>query len=470
MSRASAVAVLLAFASCADSVSPPPNILMIVADDLNWNSVGCYGSPVEGVTPNIDRLAAEGMRFGRGHVTIAACQPSRSVWMTGRYPHRNGAEGFEPIDAGVPTLVEELREAGYTAGILGKVQHLQPESKFGWDHRVTSPKMARGRDPKRYGEEAAEFFRRAKKTGRPFFLMANSHDPKRPFPGSLQESQLASLRGREFPATTRVFGPDEVEVPAFLPDLPEVRLEVAQYFTAVHRFDAMLGAVLEALSDAGLERDTVVLFMSDHGMAFPFGKMNCYLDSTKVPFIVRWPGEVAPGSTDERHFVSGIDVMPTLLEIAGIEQPGGIDGRSFRRLLAGEEQPGRDRLVTVFGKTNTGVSYPMRCIHERGFGYVFNGWADGVTVLEVEGMSGLTYGAMVAAAQEDSALAARVEHLVQRVPEELYDFDNDPHALVNLVDDPAHADVVERLRGALLAHLEEYEDPLLEQFREWVAR
>ncbi|MHC4515922.1 MAG: sulfatase-like hydrolase/transferase, partial [Planctomycetota bacterium] len=140
-----------------------PNILLITADDLNYDSVGVYGSKVKSITPNIDALARQGMRFLHGHVTIAVCQPSRSVLMTGRYPHRNGARGFEPIRKDIPTLTGLLRKAGYVNGILGKTRHLAPAHRFAWDFHVERRQLGEGRAPKRYYQEVVRFLQLAKK-------------------------------------------------------------------------------------------------------------------------------------------------------------------------------------------------------------------------------------------------------------------------------------------------------------------
>ena len=107
-----------------------PNIVLITADDMNYNSPGCYGSTIPGITPNIDRLAEEGIRFSHAHVNIAVCQPCRQSLLTGRYAFRHGGEGFNPIWLEVPTLCEKLRAAGYWNGILGKEKHLEPAGKF----------------------------------------------------------------------------------------------------------------------------------------------------------------------------------------------------------------------------------------------------------------------------------------------------------------------------------------------------
>ena len=308
-----------------------PNILLITADDMNWATPGCFGGRVPGITPHIDRLAVQGMRFERAHVTVAVCQPSRSAMMTGRYPHRNGAEGFQPIRTDVPTLQEQLHGAGYLNGIMAKNGHLAPRAKFCWDFFITPEQLGRGRSPELYYRFSREYFSQAKAAGRPFFLMANSQDPPRPFAGSAD-----GLRdfGEHMPCTRRI-EPREAVVPGFLPDIPGVRQEVSEYLTSSYRCDQTVGQVLRALAESGLEDDTLVMFLSDNGMSFPFSKTNCYFNSTRTPWIVRWPGRVKPGTVNRREFVAGIDFMPTILEAAGLPQVDGMDGRSFLPLLAG---------------------------------------------------------------------------------------------------------------------------------------
>ena len=161
-----------------DAAGRRVNVLLLLADDLNYDSLGVTGCKVPGITPNLDRLAAEGMRFEHAHVTVAVCQPSRSALMTGRYPYRNGAMGFEPIRLDVPTLPESLRAAGYLNGIMAKVEHLAPIQKFCWDVIVRAEDLGEGRNPGLYYQQAKAFFDRARGESRPFFLMANSQDPQ----------------------------------------------------------------------------------------------------------------------------------------------------------------------------------------------------------------------------------------------------------------------------------------------------
>ncbi len=450
----------------ADAATERPNVLLLTADDMNWNAVGAFGCPVPGTTPHLDRLAAGGIRFERGHVTIAVCQPSRNVLMTGRYPHRSGGEGFFRLrHPDVPILPDLLRKAGYRVGILGKVGHSTPYAAFQWDLAHDMPALGWGRNPGVYAGFAKGFFEEARRAKRPFFLMANSHDPHRPFFGNDREAWYKPGKTPVAVRPSRVFSPGEVEVPGFLADLPDVRLEISEYYASVRRCDDTMGAILKALKESGFERETLVLFLSDNGMAFPFAKTNCYLHSTRTPWIVRWPGRVAPGSVDRDHFVSGIDLMPTVLEAAGVPPPEGMDGVTFMPLLRGEPQAGRDKVYTQFHRTAGRKDYPMRCVQTRRFGYLYNAWADGQTVFKNESQAGRTMKAMREAAGSDAALAARVDLFLHRVPEELYDFVKDPDALKNLADDPAHRETLEAMRRDLEAWMERTDDPALEAFR-----
>lgn len=442
-----------------------PNILLITVDDMNWDSPGCFGGKTPDITPNIDRLASEGMRFHYAHITIAVCQPCRSVLMTGRYPHRNGAEGFEPINTNVPTLQEKLHEAGYLNGILGKVKHLVPADKFKWDLVKDSRELGWGRDPRLYYKFARSFFQQAASESRPFFLMANSHDPHRPFHSSKQEQNRFAKALKDIPKPSRVYQRDEIQVPGFLPDLPEVRKEIAQYYSSVRRCDDTVGAVMRALRESGQAKNTLTMFLSDNGMALPFSKTNCYLHSTRTPWIVSWPGKVKPGSVDKRHFISAIDFMPTVLDAAGQAQPKGIDGFSFLPVLFGQKQAGRDKVFTQFHQTSARRRYPMRCVQNHRFGYIFNPWSDGKRVFKNESQSGLTFKAMQAAAETNPKVAARVRLFQYRVVEEFYDFANDADALHSLIDDVKYKKDIEMMRKELLEWMKRTSDPALEALR-----
>lgn len=459
--RAATLAVALLGLGC--EPAPPaeptrPNLLLIVADDLHWQSVGAFGSPVADTTPHIDRLAAEGMRLERAHVTVSVCMPSRAVWMTGRYPHRSGALGFEPIASDVPTVVEALHDAGYYTGIFDKLDHVVPSRRAAWDEAVPSEALGSGRDPTRFQQQTERFLASARAARRPFFLMANLRDAHRPFPGGGREAE-------RHPPAPRRFLPEEVAVPGFLPDLPAIRSDLARYLAAVSRADAVAGAVLRALDEAGHRGDTLVMFLSDNAISLPFAKAGCWYHSTRTPWIVRWPGVVEPGSRDASHFVAGIDMAPTLLDAAGVAPLPGSDGESFVPVLRGEERPDRRRVFTQIDELRRGGTYPTRAVTEERFGYLFNAWSDGRTTFQNAAQAGPTMRALLAAARADPALQRRLHHLRFRAPEELYDYEDDPDALHNLIDDPRYEPERARLRNELLAHMERTGDPQLASFR-----
>jgi N-sulfoglucosamine sulfohydrolase len=445
-------------------MNQPMNILLVTADDMDGATPGCFGGH-PAATPAIDRLAADGMRFNRAHVPIAVCQPSRSALLTGRWPHRNGAQGFEPIRPGVPVLTDLLRGAGYMCGILGKVEHLQPVARFGWDLVRTRDDLGVGRDPGAYAAAAAALFAEAGQQQRPWFLMANTHDPHRPFHDSEQERAMFDERQRAcIPAPSKTFGPQDVDVPGYLPDLPEVRQEIAEYQGSARRCDDVVEALLVALDAAGQRDETLVVFLSDNGMAFPFAKANCYLQSTRTPLVVRWPGRTRPFSIDKQHFVSGLDLFPTLCEAARVQPPPDLDGRSLAPLIEGVDDAGRDHIVTTFHETSARQRFEMRAIQTGRRGYIWNHWSDGTRHYRAENMSGRTWSAMRDAADGDPALRARTEFYLHRMPEEFYDLDTDPHGLHNLIDDPNRAADIGDLRACLLDHLARTGDPLHETY------
>jgi N-sulfoglucosamine sulfohydrolase len=453
------------------------NVVLITVDDMNWDSVGTYGCPIENITPNIDKLAKEGVRFNHGHVTIAICQPTRAVWMTGRYPHNSGALGFDPIKPKVPTLVEKLRKSGYYTGILAKTGHVVPTRAAAWNERIAAKHLRNGREPKLFYKYSQQIVSAAKKNGQPFFLMANAQDPHRPFVGSKQE--LNSKKndkksknhqyGGGFPDARRIYKPSEIVVPKFLPDIPDVRKELAEYFTSVHRADEVVGAVLKAIDDAGVRDNTLVMFMSDHGMPLPFAKTNVWKNSTKTPWIVRWPKVVKPGTVDSTHFVTGIDLCPTILDALGLDKLEGTDGASFVDVLKGQSAKRRTHAFTHINRIASRKAYPMRSLQDKQFGYIYNDWSDGKTVFKNESQSGLTFKAMQAAAKEDKQIAARVKHFVFRTKEELYDYQTDPDALHNLAADPKYATKLQEMRELMAGYMVSCNDPLRINFDEFRA-
>ena len=432
------------------------NILLFTADDLNCDTVGCFGGKVPGLTPNIDTFASEGMRFENAHITVSICQPSRGVLATGLYGHNSGIMGFMHTDRDIPTIMATLREAAYLTGVLGKVGHSTPHTDYKWDFVHDRNELGNGRDPEKYYRYCREFFTECRRENKPFYLMVNSHDPHRPYhiPGK-------PIKGAKEPSKT--YNPDKVAVPGFVPDLPGVRKELSYYLNSTRRLDDTFGRTMQALKESGFEQSTLVMFLSDNGIAIPFAKCNAYLSSTRTPWIVRWPGVVKEGTVDKEHFISGIDFFPTVLEAAGLPVPKALDGFSFLPLLKGKRQGGRDKVFTQIDMKAGGDAVPMRCVQNKNFGYIFSPWSDGRFWYR-NNNEGLTMKAMVEAAKTDPYIAQRVKMFRYRAVEELYDLRKDPDCLNNLVDKAEYNNNLRKMQDWLHSWMKQTHDPLMSAF------
>lgn len=444
------------FADAAESKKRKLNILFFTADDLHRDSLGCFGGNVPGLTPNLDAFASQGMRFEYAHVNVAICQPSRGVLATGRYGHNSGILGFMHTDRDIPTIMQTLREAGYLTGVLGKVNHSTPKADYKWDFVHDQKELGNGRDPEIYYRYCKEFLTRCRRENRPFYFMVNSHDPHRPYhiPGK-------PIKGAKEPSKT--YTPDDVSVPGFVPDLPGVRGEMSCYLNSTRRLDDTFGKTMQALKESGFEDNTLVMFLSDNGIAIPFAKCNTYLASTRTPWLVRWPGVIQQGAVDKEHFISGIDFFPTICEAIGLAIPAGLDGVSFLLLLKGRKQSGRDRVFTQIDMKAGGDAVPMRCVQNKRFGYIFNPWSDG-TFWYRNNNEGLTMKAMVEAGANDTFIAQRVNMFRYRALEEFYDLKNDPDCIHNLIDKTDFQKDVDGMRKQLHDWMKRTHDILLPAF------
>ena len=438
------------------------NVLVITADDMSCDSVGVYGCRLKDTTPNMDRLAAASLRFNHAFVQVGNCMPSRNVMFSGRYPHNNGVEGFYQVRNTYPVMADLMKAAGYYTGIRHKVTHSTPWSPYpAWDVVLdTQPDGAQldQKKPASYHISTKRGISEARKAGKPFCLNVNISDPHKPFYG--ENGRMDENR------PSRVFTAAEVPVPGFLFDDPEVRKELALYYSSVRRADDSLGEVLRALRESGEEERTVIFFLSDHGMPLPFAKTQLYFHSTRTPWMVRWPGVTTAGAVDDRHLISAVDLLPTLLDITGLPHPAGMDGRSFAPVLRGEIQSGRDYIVAEYNENSGGNRHPMRSIITRDHGYLFNPWSNGTRAMATATKGTVTYRRMVALAKTDAAINARLRLFDHRVPEEMYDYTNDPDALRNLIDEPAHRTKRDELIATLEAWMVRTKDPMLPVFRD----
>ena len=454
------IAVIVSFAS-----ADRPNILFISVDDMNTDSVGVYGSPLKGITPHMDQLAADGMRFEYAHVMVGNCYPGRNVMFTGRTSHSNLVEGFYAIrNPHYPHLVDLMKEGGYFTGIFGKVAHTTPYSPYPWDLVIGEGEEKKDyhfKDADAYFRSTARGIKAAEKADKPFCLLINISDPHLPFYKWNRRKEM-----EEDPyAPSKFYNPEEIPVPGYLPDTPNIRKELSHYYMSVSRADDCLGESLRALDASGQADNTVVIFLSDHGMPFPFAKTCLYHHSTRTPWMVRWHGQIEPGTHDTDHMISALDLLPTLLDVAGIEHPKGLEGRSFYRVLKGMKQRELDHVFKEYNESSGRRRHPMRGVQSKRFNYIFNPWATGGRKFQAAGQGTLTYREMIALAETDPFSAKLIQQYDYRVVEEFFDIEKDPDNLNNLIDNPDYQDEIAAHRARLEQFMKKTKDPVLPAFQ-----
>jgi arylsulfatase A-like enzyme len=412
----------------------PPNIIVLVADDLSAPYLGCYGDPSVR-TPNLDRLAAEGMRFNRAYVTSPQCSPSRSSVFTGRSPHATGCSRLHaPLRADQQTFLELLRSNGYFAGAYRK-HHM------GADFARRLDFYGDAREP------FSSFFEKA--SGKPFFLWAGFTQPHRPYREGMKNP-------RQDQATVRV--------PAFLPDTSGIRKDLALHYDAINELDSLCGEVLDLLENTGQADNTVVVFLGDNGMPYPRAKATLYQAGVRVPLIVRWPGKVKKGAVSD-DLVSTIDLAATFADIAGTGSLDRSEGQSLQPLLTGRD--GRYHRDYVFTERNWHDTWdPMRGVVSRRYSLICNyrpevsyrGTLDHISASWVAG--GGPAWDEIAAAQKAGKLPAPLRSLFTKPRPllEIYDLEEDPNEFENLAQRKEMRGTIEDLQQALAKWMEETND------------
>jgi N-sulfoglucosamine sulfohydrolase len=424
-----AALVLFALPVWAD---PPklPNFVWIVAEDLSPN-LGCYGDK-DAVTPNLDRFASQGARFTRCFTHAPVCAPSRSGLVTGMYPTSIGSHHMRStLKNPPPTFLEELRKADYFVAWPGKT-----------DWNFTPPKAA--------SDSIANWVTKGE-LKEPFFAYINFN--------VTHESQVRPTKAQYEKNTARLkpaerHDPAKVTLPPYYPDTPEVRKDVATYHDNATAMDYQVGDVLRWLDDKKLADNTVVFFFGDHGWGLSRGKRWLYDSGTRAPLIVRWPGQIRPGSVRE-DLVAFVDFAPTVLSLAGAPVPVRMQGRPFLGEPIKERKyvyAARDRMDETFDR--------IRSVRDTRFKYIKNYYPKlpyAQHILYMDEMPTMQVWRRLAA--EGKLTGPQKLFFAPTKPdEELYDTQADPHEVNNLAAGPAHADKLKELRAALAAWETETKD------------
>lgn len=447
-------------------MSSRKNILLVIADDCG-KYLGCYGeNSIK--TPNIDKLASEGALFDMAFTSTASCSASRSVIYSGLHTHQNGQYGlnnnrhhFTTFDH-VETAPKLLNDLGYSTGIIGKV-HVGSDQVYPWQVREESE----SRDVSWVADRAAAFFDQAQSADKPFFLTVGYVDPHRDLTRSGFGNDTEDLTDPRLSHAT--YTPQDVQVPSFLSDIPEVREELAQYYRAIHRLDQGVGLILENLEKAGCSDDTIVLFMSDNGPPFVNSKTTLYDAGVRLPLIIRRPG--SDKQVRNPNMISYVDILPTLLDWTGCSQikPNmARQGRSFLSIIDQNDQvKGWDQVFGSHTFHEVTNYWPTRFMRTRRFKYHRNiAWKlDFPFAADLYGS--LTWEGIRNAGPSPMLGSRSLKSYLQRPPEELYDLEADPQEVKNLAVDPEFKTQLEEMRAATEAWQRQTDDLWL--FRDGVS-
>lgn len=417
-----------------------PNILLILADDMTWRDSAPYGNP-DVQTPNLSRLAEQGMTFHGMYTATAMCAPTRQQLYTGMYPVRNGAyPNHSQVYEGIKSLPHHLGKLGYRVGLTGK-SHFGPPSSFPFQNVGNSGNI------NRKNLNAIEDFIR-KDSDEPFALVVASHQPHRPWNKGNQDE----------------YDPNDISVPSYLVDTPTTRRQLASYYAEISYMDQQIGKLLELIKEADQKENTLVIFSSEQGSFFPFAKWTCYENGLKTAFIARWPRKIAP-DTKNYALVQYVDIVPTLLEVAGGDpetvrtgRPDangeiGFDGRSFLPLLLGNKQHFRDYVYgihTTLGIIGAEKPYPIRSVSNGKYKLIrnMNSEAEFSNITKTERGNELI-NAWRKAGQNNPNIFYRAWNYYNRPPIELYDLKTDPNELHNLAGVQQYNDIVKQLNREL---------------------
>lgn len=448
---------ILAFTIPAFSQSKQPNIVFLLADDMSRNTWGTYGS-VDCMTPNIDQLASEGMRFDRIYCSAAMCAPFRQELYSGRSPWRTGTlANHSKSKPETKSIAHYLEPLGYRVALTGK-RHVGPSMSYPFEYISGSGK--KGEDCNAFFMDSTKaFLNDCEAKNDPFCLFIASHDGHAPFTTGDRS----------------VYNSDSLNIPPYWIDTPEFREELVKYYAEITNFDKLVGEVRSELEKRDLLKNTVLMVCSEQGTQLPFAKWTCYDNGLHTGLVVHWPDRVAAGSV-ANELMSIMDITPTLVELAGgTLQEDDCDGKSFLKTLDGEKQVLNDYVYGAFTNCNIIGNqdriYPIRVIRDKSYSLFYNpnyeSHTSNVTIDEAYEMlndpsknasKNRVVSTWVNFYRETPDVYPLIHKLHHRPEYELYDREKDPYELNNLIDKPKYKEVAKRLKIELHEKLKELGD------------
>ena len=421
MSRYITTLLLLSIACCASAQRP--NFILFITDDISQEDLGCYGS-VDAKTPNLDDIAASGMRFDNAYLTCSSCSPSRCSLITSRYPHNTGAcELHTNLPEGHFLFPEALKDAGYYTALSGK-HHMGKQADPAFE------KISRGKGPGKEEDWVQILQERPK--DKPFFCWFASTDAHRDW---------------QFTDDAPRIDPKSISVPPYLVDTPDTRQDLADYHFEVARTDTFAGRLREEIRRQKIEQNTYFIYMADNGRPFPRCKTRVYDSGVKSPLIISCPSKIQPGVCKSMVSVN-LDIGATILDLAGVEKSPRMQGLSMKPLLENPKAVIRD---VVFSEHNWHVMQAHeRMVRKGKYVFIRNAYPK-LQSMCVEAAPKFPSGQDLWDAHANGTLNENQKDifLVPRPAEELYDIEADPHQLKNLATDENFVTVTSDLREIL---------------------
>ncbi len=414
-----------------------PNFVFIIADDVSWNDVGCYGNQSV-KTPNIDKLAKEGLCFDNAFLTASSCSPSRCSIVSGKYPHSNGAAELhtELPESEIPFPLL-LKKDGYYTAHAGK-WHMGPAVHRAFDIYTDKNGYNNGNG----GEANWVPFLKNRPKDKPFFFWLAAHDAHRPWGAdTFQVRHDAS----------------KLEVPVFFADTPETRQDMASYYNEIARFDSYVGKVRKELENQGVLNNTLIIVMADNGRPFPRCKTRVYDSGMKTPFIVFWPEGLKEKGTRTESLISAIDISSTILEIAGIEQPEEYQGVSFLPVI---KSPKAETREFIFAEHNWhDYEAYERMVRTKDFLYLWNARSNLSNCGPADSKNSATQHALDRLKAEGKLTPAQADvFVVPRPEEELFDLSLEKQQLLNVASVEKYQDKLRALRNLVKKWMDETGD------------
>ncbi|MDF1840742.1 MAG: sulfatase [Rubripirellula sp.] len=493
-------AALFLFLLNASLIAAERNVIFIITDDES-PTLGCYGDPVA-VTPAIDAIAQDGLIFRNAFATTASCSASRSVVMSGLHNHRNGQFGHQHHfhkfasfhDVVSLSLPRVMARAGYRTGQIGKY-HVAPETVYHYETYL----KGNSRNAIQMAEASRDFIT-DKSDDRPFFLYFATSDPHRG--GGTDKTSELELKpdlfgnkpndGAHAGVEEVFYSPADVPIPHFLSDTPETREELAQYYQSCSRIDQGVARLVKILKEADLYDKTLLVFTSDHGMAFAGGKTTVYEGGLRVPMVVRDPYQRKQNrGVASEALVSHIDITPTLLDFAGgldsktngpknplnakkfwTERDEAVKenrngnkpfnsyhGKSWMHCLANPEDTHHETIFASHTFHEIQMYYPMRVVRDQDYKLIWNIAHPLPYPFASDLWAASSWQAQWAKGMDAPYGNTTVGGYVQRPEFELFHISADPNETNNLAESEGHRDILERYKSKLKAMQKKMEDP-----------